>query len=49
MLSRERVMRMFAAGGLLFCTSHFGQDHCSMDELTFAFDAVYELSREVCR
>jgi len=45
----ERVMRMFAGGGLLFCTSHFVQDHCTMDELTFAFDAAHELSREVCR
>jgi uroporphyrinogen decarboxylase len=44
----ERVMRMFAGGGLLFCTSHFVQDHCSMEELTFAFDTAYELSREVC-
>lgn len=48
MLPRERVMRMFAGGGLLFCTSHFVQDHCTMDELTFAFDAAHELSREVC-
>ena len=45
----ERVMRMFAGGGLLFCTSHFVQDHCSIEELIFAFDAVYELSREVCK
>lgn len=45
----ERVMRMFAGGGLLFCTSHFVQDHCSIEELVFAFDAVYELSREVCK
>ena len=44
----ERVMRMFAGGGLLFCTSHFVQNHCTIEELTFAFDAVYELSRKVC-
>ena len=44
----ERVLRMFANGGLLFCTSHFVQSHCTIDELTFAFDTVYELSREVC-
>jgi uroporphyrinogen decarboxylase len=41
----ERVMRMFADGGLLFCTTHFVQDHCSMDELTLAFDTAYRLSR----
>ena len=45
----ERVMRLFADGGLLYCTSHFVQDHCKMEELTFAFDAVYELSRSVCQ
>jgi uroporphyrinogen decarboxylase len=45
----ERVMRLFADGGLLFCTSHFVQDHCSMDELVFAFDTAYELCRAVRR
>ena len=44
----ERVMRMFADGGLLFCTTHFVQDHCSLDELKFAFDLAYRLAREVC-
>ena len=44
----ERVLRMFADGGLLFCTSHFVQAHCTIDELTFAYDTVYELSRKVC-
>jgi len=43
----ERVMRMFSDGGLLFCTTHFVQDHCSMEELVLAFDTIYELSREV--
>jgi len=36
----ERVMGRFRDGGMLYCTSHFVQDHCSMDELTFAFDHV---------
>ncbi len=45
----ERVMRMYADGGLLFCTTHFVQDHCSIDELRVAFDTAYELSRAVCR
>jgi len=44
----ERVMTTFAQGGLLFCTSHFVQDHCSMEELTVAFDTAYEVSRRVC-
>ncbi len=36
----ERVMRMFAAGGLLLCTTHFVQAHCTIDELVFAFDTI---------
>ena len=43
----ERVVRMFADGGLLFCTSHFVQDHCTIEELTFAYDLVYKLVREL--
>jgi uroporphyrinogen decarboxylase len=42
----ERVMRLFADGGLLFCTSHFVQNHCTMKELTFAFDTAYDLARQ---
>lgn len=44
----ERVMRMFAEGGLLFCTTHFVQAHCTIQELTFAYDTAYELCRSVC-
>ncbi len=43
----ERVLRMFADGGLLYCTSHFIQDHCTMDELRFAFDRIHALVREL--
>lgn len=43
----ERVLRMFADGGLLFSTSHFVQDHCTMDELTFAYNVVYDLVRKL--
>jgi uroporphyrinogen decarboxylase len=42
----ERVIRMFAHGGLLFCTTHFVQDHCTIEELTFAYDLVYERVRK---
>ena len=45
----DRVLRMFADGGLLYCTTHFVQNHCTIDELTFAFDTIYELSRDVCK
>lgn len=41
----KRVMGMFADGGLLFCTSHFVQNHCTMEELIFAFDTIYETAR----
>jgi uroporphyrinogen decarboxylase len=41
----ERVVNMFADGGLLFCTSHFVQEHCTMEELTLAYDWVYERVR----
>jgi uroporphyrinogen decarboxylase len=43
----ERVIRMFADGGLIFCTSHFVQDHCTIEELTLAYDWVYELVRKL--
>lgn len=42
----RRVLEMFRKGGLLFCTTHFVQDHCTIDELTFAYDLVYRLVRE---
>ncbi|MBT3342688.1 MAG: hypothetical protein HN712_26755 [Gemmatimonadetes bacterium] len=42
----RRVLGMFADGGLLFCTTHFVQDHCSIQELRFAYDLVSELVRE---
>jgi len=42
----ERVVEMFEGGNMLFCTSHFVQDHCSIDELVFAYDLVHGLVRE---
>jgi uroporphyrinogen decarboxylase len=44
----ERVLRMFCDGGLLFCTTHFVQAHCTIEELSFAFDTAYRLARAVC-
>lgn len=41
----RRVLELFHDGGLLFCTSHFVQDHCTIDELRLAFDTAYELTR----
>jgi len=45
----ERVLRTFADGGLLFCTSHFVQSHCTIEELTLAFDTAHRLCGEVCQ
>jgi uroporphyrinogen decarboxylase len=42
----ERIVGMFPDGGFIFCTTHFVQDHCTMEELKFAYDLVYELVRE---
>lgn len=39
----RRVLGMFRDGGLLYCTSHFVQAHCSMDELEFAFNTARRL------
>lgn len=41
----ERVLSLFADGGLMFCTTHFVQNHCSIEELTYAYDLVYEIVR----
>jgi len=41
----KRVLTMFDDGGLLYCTSHFVQAHCSLDELKFALDTVRAIVR----
>ncbi len=41
----ERVLDTFADGRLLFCTTHFVQDHCTMEELVFAFDLIHRRVR----
>ena len=40
-----RVVEMFRDGGLLLCTTHYVQEHCTIEELTFAYDLVCELTR----
>ncbi|MHB1460395.1 MAG: uroporphyrinogen decarboxylase family protein [Armatimonadota bacterium] len=42
----ERVLGRFRDGNMLYCTSHFVQDHCSMEELELAFDTVLRVVRE---
>ncbi len=45
-VSIRRVLGMFKDGGLLYCTTHFIQDHCTLDELVFAYDLIHKLVRE---
>jgi uroporphyrinogen decarboxylase len=40
-----RVLQTFADGGLLFCTTHFVQDHCTIEELILAYDTAYRWVR----
>lgn len=40
-----RVLGMFRDGGLMYCTTHFIQDHCTIEELVFAYDLIYETVR----
>jgi uroporphyrinogen decarboxylase len=42
----RRLVETFRDGGLILCTSHYVQDHCTIEELTFAYDLVTELVRE---
>jgi uroporphyrinogen decarboxylase len=42
----ERVLTMFKGGGLLYCTTHFIQDHCTIEELVFAYDLIHKLVRD---
>ncbi len=37
----ERVVDTFRNGGLILCTSHFVQDHCTIEELITAYDTAY--------
>ncbi len=43
----ERVMTLFADGGLLYCTTHFIQNHCGMEELILACDMIRDLAGKV--
>ena len=42
----EHTVQAFSDRGLLLCTSHFVQDHCSIEELTFAYDLIFDLVRK---
>ncbi len=42
----RRVFNLLKGKRWLFCTTHFVQDHCSIDELVFAFDLAVKLARK---
>jgi uroporphyrinogen decarboxylase len=42
----RRVLGLFKEGGLLYCTTHYVQSHCSIEELTFAYDLIYDTIRK---
>jgi uroporphyrinogen decarboxylase len=41
----ERVVRVLGDRGFILCTTHFVQDHCTMEELEAVFDSAYRLIR----
>ena len=42
----RRVFNNLRGKRWICCTSHFVQDHCSIEDLTFAYDLIYKLARE---
>lgn len=42
----RRVFNTLKGKRWICCTTHFVQNHCTMDDLKFAFDLIYRLSRE---
>lgn len=39
----ERIIGLFPDKRLLFCTTHFVQDHCTLGELEYAYDLIRDL------
>lgn len=42
----RRVFGKLKGKRWICCTSHFVQNHCSIDDLKFAYDLIYKLARE---
>lgn len=42
----RRVFRLLKGKRWICCTTHFVQEHCSMEDLKFAYDLIYKLARE---
>ena len=41
----RRVFEKLRGKRWICCTSHFVQNHCTMEDLTFAYDLIYRLAR----
>jgi uroporphyrinogen decarboxylase len=42
----RRVFQLLRNKRWICCTSHFVQNHCSIEDLAFAYDLIYKLARE---
>ncbi len=42
----RRIFSLLKGKRWICCTSHFVQTHCSVEELTFAYELIYKLARE---
>ena len=42
----RRVFGLLKGKRWICCTTHFVQNHCTMEDLSFAFDLIYRLARE---
>ena len=42
----RRVFGLLRGKRWICCTTHFVQNHCSMEDLAFAYDLIYKLARE---
>ena len=42
----RRVFGLLRGKRWVVCTTHFVQNHCSMEDLEFAYDLIYQLARE---
>ena len=42
----RRIFGLLKGKRWICCTTHFVQNHCSIEDLTFAYDLIYQLARE---
>ena len=42
----RRVFGLLRGKRWICCTTHFVQNHCSIEDLAFAYDLIYKLARE---